>query len=372
MLKRKSKGVHIAISILIVLNSVIGIRQKSWKKLNKGLDAINHMGESYLMKKAKKERIKEVSAPVFKIQNKLKSWLKGVKTDNKDMIKRIKAGKPALKAKEPIKFIGNAMKAKPLNLLGDSHKKNKVEKIIIPRVVINERKQKPGKPLRKILINKLIVLNSDNDDPDGKTIFIEKAVIDPSVYRDKTIDNFFKMKFSGFKNQIEDITKKLSKIKFSDDKKDENTKKEHMKARKQLQSIKTALKNIKFPKIDKKFRLRAEENEIKKFEQKLENEINTVENINKDKKVEEELEEFSKVLALVKKEAQKTKEKSKLNLIEEGVKKLLLKEKGLRERLLKHKIRMEELLKKHRKFVVQGEKAHSEALKKLEAEVRGD
>lgn len=115
------------------------------------------------------------------------------------------------------------------------------------------------------MINKLIILNSENDDPDKKTVFIEKAVIDPSVYRDKTIDNFFNMKVKGFNSQIDALTKQLNSIKFSDKNKDKNTKKEHDKVRKQILGIKKALRNIKFPKIDKKYRLKAEKNEIKTF-----------------------------------------------------------------------------------------------------------
>ena len=79
-----------------------------------------------------------------------------------------------------------------------SSKYENVEKIEIPDVVIHEKLPKPGKKLRKILIQNLVVLNTDDDDPSDSSIFVEKAVIDPSLFRTKEMD---KMKIDLFKNQ---------------------------------------------------------------------------------------------------------------------------------------------------------------------------
>jgi len=57
--------------------------------------------------------------------------------------------------------------------------------VTIHDVVINEHTKVPGKPLRKFLILELVVLNTSDDDPSDSEIFVEKAVIDPSIYRTK-------------------------------------------------------------------------------------------------------------------------------------------------------------------------------------------
>lgn len=353
---------------LLILNST-SLKMKLWKgiDLEAGLEQIEDLDEKVLLKKATDQRVKELVTPVINLQDKVKDFVKKVKLDNKEIIERIKEGKKPIKA-EKLKKVDKKMKLKSLKNEVNKNKKV-VEKIIIPRVVINEKKKLPGKPLRKILINKLIVLNSDNDDPDKNTVFIEKAVIDPSVYRDKTIENFLKKREKGFNDQINAITEQLNKIKLSNGKSsEEERKKEHKNVKHQISRIKTALKNIQFPVIPKKYRLKAEEDEVKKFEKNLENEIEIINSINKDEEVQGKLSDFQEILKKVKKTEEN---KGDLEKISEGITKLLLKEEEFKERILKHKKRMEEMLKKHRLFVVKGDEEHSKALKMLESEVKG-
>lgn len=86
-------------------------------------------------------------------------------------------------------------------------------------MVINEKIQKPGKPLRKILIQKLIVLNTDDDDPSDNSIFVEKAVIDPSIYRTQSVEklkvSLFRKQGVVFNKQLNELDKQLNSLKIS-------------------------------------------------------------------------------------------------------------------------------------------------------------
>lgn len=79
--------------------------KKSWEDINEGLEQISNLDNSYLLKKATEQRIKEVSKPVVELQQKLKTWLKRVKSDNREMVKRIKEGKVQLLIKNLKKLI---------------------------------------------------------------------------------------------------------------------------------------------------------------------------------------------------------------------------------------------------------------------------
>lgn len=74
-----------------------------------------------------------------------------------------------------------------------------------------------NQPLRTIWIRTLVVLNTD-EDKEESTIFIKKAVIDPSISRDsvkfKMSRHLFKDTAQKFESQIDAITDSLTKIKM--------------------------------------------------------------------------------------------------------------------------------------------------------------
>jgi hypothetical protein len=191
------------------------------------------MSDKSLIDRYNKAKTEEIIKPVIKLQDQTKQILKDIRDDNSSIAKLIKQGKKVNyrelkhKPEKLSKLIQmendvlnhtnkNSEIKQSVNLAEGTSKKEKeikelksfiphpkdpkysnVEKIIIHDVVINETKPRPGKAPRKILVQKLVILNTEDDDPTDNSIFVEKAVIDPSLYRTKTNE---KLKVDIFKN----------------------------------------------------------------------------------------------------------------------------------------------------------------------------
>ena len=460
--RKVAKTVVIFITTISValIHPISGAESKSsgnnkvWKALDKKLDAVMDMKDSAVQAKVDSERLKEVSTPVFELQKKTKHFVESIKQQNErilknlvggkdqlDVVKKVEAAykkrkeakskpktkpiatpKPEKSAKkstqkkqihEPVKVQKHAQRVKSVEKSHSStsytsssfsrvnNRKPKVEKIKINDVVIHEKMRVPGKPLRNILINKLVVLNSENDDPDKRTVFIEKAIIDPSVYRDKTIDRLkmvlFGRKGKKFNSELDRLTAELKNLHFDEAQKTQKKpksekskipKKENFKT--ELTKIKQLLSSARIPTLlPRDFRASGIAKEMKHFDSEMKKEMNSVDNLAVKEpilgtlmtKIRSALANLKKAKKGLKKVKSGSKSKSKIakqiGMMEKVIKELKGGveagkdlEKKVKEKVAGHRKRVGRLLKKHRERVVEVTKVDNEVIGKLEKDIK--
>jgi len=92
-----------------------------------------------------------------------------------------------------------------------------VEEIVYHNILINKYSAEgTNKVVKKLLIQKLHVLNTPDDDPDQNTVFVRKVVLTPELSRDQTIKKLKKALYrktaKEFNSQLDEITKMLNSL----------------------------------------------------------------------------------------------------------------------------------------------------------------
>lgn len=263
-----------------------------------------------------------------------------------------------------------------------------IERIIIPDVVIHEKRPKPGHPLRSILIQKLVVLNTEDDDPSDHSIFVEKAVIDPSLYRTKTMDTLkvklFRNQGKVFNSQLDELTQEINHLKLNG-MKHRKTKKSKNFLNKKIQHIQSLLNQIKVPVVPSEFKTSSIKKDMTGFEEHLEAEIKKIEGlahphsvkelIRKQKKVNKLGKYFTKYFSKHKAPAAQRKFKLMLKIIQSMGKELheaKSHNKQLVKKMKAHQVSLNAMLKIHKAIVISASEAHGKVIRKLTKELKSE
>ena len=424
--KKPSTLIKFFISVLVLSNMISCIKNKAyWSNIDKQLDQIDHMSDKSLIDRYNKAKTEEIIKPVIKLQDQTKQILKDIRDDNSSITKLIKQGKKVnyreLKHKpeklskliqmenDVLSNNKNSEIKLSVNLAEDTSKKEKeikelksfipdpkdpkysnVEKITIHDVVINETKPRPGEAPRKILVQKLVILNTEDDDPTDNSIFVEKAVIDPSLYRTKTNEklkvDIFKNQGKFFNSQIDEVAKQLGGIKFDEKSMETQVQKEQLKGK--IAHIKELLDKMTVPVVPQIFKTSNVKKDMVQFQSQLEGEIQKMVNVSHPRNIDTLVQKQSEIEKMVKivqnkvKGETETSKKANLELLKNLMKEV--KELGVEikktkddaqnvEKSMKeHNVVLEDMLKLHQAIVVGASEAHSKVIRKLAKELKQD